>query len=178
LGIIEIILIGLGLSMDAVAVSVSEALSQRKNKMLPVLPVAFGLFQGIMPILGYYLGSVFGAFLEKYSGIVTLVILGIIGGKMIFDAFRGEEEKQRSLSLVTVLLEALATSIDAFAVGVSFYAAGTSIFAAAGIIAAVTFVCSMLAIKLCSKFSDKFGKGAQIAGGVVLILIGLKSLFF
>lgn len=178
---IEIILTALGLSMDAMAVSVCDALSNpnmsRGEKL--ALPLAFGLFQGLMPLLGYFAGSVFADFFTQYAGVVTFVILGFIGGNMIREAIKsGGECSCAKITPVLVLTQAVATSIDAFAVGISFLANKTPIALAAPVTAAVTFCCSAAAVWLGSRFGAKLGNKAQILGGVVLVALGLKALLF
>ena len=124
MGIIEILLIGLGLSMDAAAVSMTDGMCGRElncGKTF-LIPASFGIFQALMPLLGYYAGSLFSEFLDAYAGIVVLLILGVIGGKMIYDGLRKEEERVcRRLTGFTIFLQAIATSIDAFAVGAVSY---------------------------------------------------------
>ena len=181
MGLFEIILIGLGLSMDAVAVSVTNGLAfpNMNGKMKLAMPIAFGLFQGFMPVLGYFAGGLFAEVISNYAGIVTLVILGFIGGKMTYDALKGDEEEAEApvFSYKMLLGQSIATSIDAFAVGVSFMATGANIFEAAPIIALTTFACSLLAVVLGKKLGNALGKRAQIFGGLVLIIIGIKAMF-
>lgn len=177
--IFEIILIGIGLSMDAFAVCLSAgmiypSLTRRQKRSMPV---AFGLFQGLMPVLGYYLGSLFADIVSKCSGYIALIILGVIGINMIREGLSHEKQEARQFTVVVLLLQAIATSIDAFAVGVSFAVSKTPIFAAAPIIAATTFVCSMIALAVGEKVGKRLGDRAEIAGGIILILIGIKALF-
>ena len=181
MGIFEIILIGIGLSMDAVAVSMSNGMVYKnigKDKFIS-MPIFFGVFQGLMPLLGFYAGSLFSNFISKYSGIVTLIVLGIIGGKMIKDGFFPEDEGEESYSSLTykvLLLQAIGTSIDAFAVGVSFCAEGTNILLASPIIVITTLICSTIAVYLGKKFGNLLGDKAQILGGVILVIIGIKAI--
>lgn len=181
MGLFEIILIGLGLSMDAVAVSVSNGLAfpNMKGDMKLAMPIAFGLFQGFMPVLGFFAGGLFSDFISAYAGIITLIILGFIGGKMTFDALKGGDDEAEAPVFTYKLLigQSIATSIDAFAVGVSFMATGANIFEAAPIIAITTFACSLAAVVLGKKLGAALGKKAQIFGGIVLILIGIKAIF-
>ncbi len=173
----EIVAIGLGLSMDAAAVTLCDAMGYRDMPpaMRASLPVAFGLFQGVMPLLGYFLGSLFSDFISRYAGITTLVILAFIGANMIKGAFEQKCDSSQKFTFLTLLLQSIATSIDAFAVGVSFYAMGANIAFAAPIIALTTFCCSLVALAFGKRLGESFGQKAQIAGGVVLILIGIKS---
>ncbi len=179
----DILLIGLGLSMDAVAVSISDALAypgQTRRRQLAI-PVAFGIFQGLMPALGYFAGSLFAGAIEKYAGYATLLILGIIGFNMIREGLTPTEETlecsldKRTLSLRTLLGQAVATSIDAFAVGVSFSLQGANIFAASPVIAVTTFVCSLIALLLGQRFGRLLGSRAEVFGGVILLLIAAKA---
>ncbi len=177
----EILLTALGLSMDAMAISVCNALCypNMKPAMRWGLPLAFGVFQGLMPLLGYFAGSIFEGFFTRYAGIVTFLILGVIGANMIREAFQKEEEAACPVLKPTlVLAQAVATSIDAFAVGISFLANRTPIALAASITAAVTFLCCVFALWVGGKFGSKLGKRAQALGGAVLVLLGLKALFF
>lgn len=180
MGIIEILLIGLGLSMDAVAVSMTDGMCGRElsRSKTFLIPASFGFFQALMPLLGYYAGSLFSEFLDAYAGIVVLLILGVIGGKMIYDGLRKEEERAcRRLTGLTIFLQAIATSIDAFAVGVGFSAMRVQILSTVLLIGATTFVCSLAAVFVGKRFGNWLGDKAQILGGIILILIGIKSLF-
>lgn len=179
MGFIDIFIIGLALSMDAFAVCLSSAviypgISKRQSFSMPV---AFGLFQGIMPVLGYFFGGLFGNLIEKYGGIVACVILVIIGINMIKESFCGEEEVQKKFTFSILMLQAVSTSIDAFATGVSFAAVGANILYASAVIAATTFVMCMLSLGMGVKIGDKLGRYGGMCGGAVLILIGIKSLF-
>lgn len=174
----EIILIGVALSMDAFAVCIASSMAYtnmtfaRKMSM----PVAFGIFQGIMPLLGFYLGSLFAAFIEKWSGAVSLLILGIIGFNMIRESFAPEEKREeKTLTFKLLLIQAVATSIDAFAVGVSFAANRSNIWISAPLIACTTFVLSLIAVLIGSKTGEKIGGKAEIIGGIILIAIGIKA---
>lgn len=182
MSILEIIFIGIGLSMDAVAVSMSNGMVYKnigKDKTI-AMPLFFGAFQGLMPLIGFYAGSIFSDFISKYSGIVTLVVLGIIGGKMIKDGFSSDdnddESKESKLSYKILFLQGIATSIDAFAVGVSFCALGANILVSTPIIAVTTFICSSIAIYIGKKFSNLLGNKAQILGGIILVIIGIKAI--
>lgn len=179
----EILLIGIGLSMDAAAVSMTNAMIYprlRIRKQLAI-PLFFGFFQGLMPLLGYYAGYLFADFISRYAGITCLLILGVIGGKMIKDGVcdrSGEELASPGRFTYQILfLQAVATSIDAFAIGVSFIACRVNPLIAAPLIAATTFVCSALALTVGKRFGNMLGAKAQILGGVILILIGIHGLF-
>ena len=179
--IFEILLIGIALSMDAFAVSLSGAMVY--TNLTPArklsMPTAFGLFQGLMPVAGFYLGSLFADIINRWSGPIAFVILGFIGVNMIREGFSKEEAEQaRELTFKILILQAIATSIDAFAVGVSFAASGAPIFKAAPIITVTTFVLSLIAVFIGGRLGEKLGDRAEIAGGIILICIGIKSMFF
>lgn len=184
---VEIVFLGMALAMDAFAVTISNAFCYRgaSRARLLVLPIAFGAFQGLMPLLGFFLGGVIGNIIEAYAGIVTLAILGIIGGNMIKEGVTALRHPDDSCSLdserltfAVILMQSVATSIDAFAVGVSLRAAQVDIAMAAAVIAAITAVCCLVALALGRRFGNVLGDRAQVAGGVVLVLIGLKAMFF
>ena len=143
------------------------------------MPALFGLFQGLMPVLGYFAGSLAASFIEQYAGVITFVILGFIGGKMVWDGIRGEEDEGESgLTLPAIVLQAVATSIDAFAVGVSFAARGVDIFASAAIITSCTCLLCLAMLVIGRAVGTALGSRAQIVGGVVLVAIGVKELLF
>ena len=148
-----------------------------------LMPLFFGLFQGLMPALGYFAGSLAHDFVEAYSGIIALVILGIVGGKMVWDGLHDDEDEELEavrdhVSITSILFQAVATSIDAFAVGITFAATNEPIFVDAGIIAACTFVLCLAMVAVGRRLGEHFGARAQIAGGIVLILIGLRAFLF
>lgn len=176
----EVLLIGAALSMDAFAVCIAASMTYidlTKLKKLS-MPVMFGLFQGVMPILGFFSGSLFSSIIKKYSGIVSFLILGFIGVSMIRESFCGEEEaKPKTLTLKLLFIQAVATSIDAFAVGVSFAARSVSIYFSSLIIAVTTFLLSIFALFIGAKAGQKLGRRAEIIGGIILIIIGVKALF-
>lgn len=176
---IEIIMIGLGLSMDAVAVSMTNGMVYKdatKSKII-AMPLFFGLFQGFMPLLGYYTGGMFSEILSKYAGILILIILGFIGANMLKEGFFPckEDDDTTTLTYKLIFFQAIATSIDAFAVGIGFNAMNISILPAVCIICITTFLCSFLAIFIGKKFGDLLGKKAEILGGVILIIIATKG---
>ena len=188
--IVEIVLLGVALSMDAFAVTISNVFCypNASRARLFALPVAFGVFQAVMPLLGYFLGGIVGDFIETYSGIITLVILGLIGGNMIKEgvqALRGDgdgeeedvSEDANALSLKVILVQAVATSIDAFAVGVSLRAVSVAVAPAVSIIGITTFLCCIVALAIGKRFGHLLGDRAQIVGGVVLVAIGIKAMF-
>ncbi|MBR1442007.1 MAG: manganese efflux pump [Firmicutes bacterium] len=183
MNIIEVILIGIGLSMDATAVTITNSMVYKglPKRRLMLMPLFFGVFQGLMPMLGFYTGNLFYEVISKYSGIVTFIILGIIGGKMIWDNVFGKDDDEITsspeLTVKVLTLQAIATSIDAFAVGVSFCATNSPIFSSSTLIALTTFICVIFAVVLGKKLGHLLESKAEIVGGLVLIAIGVKALF-
>ncbi len=188
MGLFEIFFIAVGLAMDAFAASVCKGLSMKadKGRLAKALVIAllFGAFQAVMPLLGYFLGSQFSSFVEPVDHWIAFVLLSIIGGKMIWDAVRGsdgdsesdESKPGSSFNVLELVGLAVATSIDAFIVGCSFAFMNVNIIAAVIIIGLVTFALSILGVVLGSHFGTRYNKVASIVGGVVLVLIGVKTL--
>lgn len=176
----ELLLLGVGLSMDAFAVSVCKGLATRRPslKNMAACGLWFGGFQALMPLIGFYLGSLFAEAIEAVDHWVAFVLLALIGLNMIREAVSGEaEHADADFSVRTMLTMAIATSIDALAVGISLaMSGGVQIWSAIAIIGVTTCLLSMLGVKLGSVFGDRFENKAQIAGGVILILLGLKIL--
>lgn len=188
--LLEIIVLGVALSADAFAMTISNTFvyASESKRRLVLMPVMFGLFQGLMPLLGYFVGGLAAEVIERYAGIITLVILGIVGGNMIREGAEallhpGEDEAEHAgpvakrLTMVTILAQAFATAIDAFAVGVSLRAQAVNIVVAASIIALTTLVLCLAALAMGRKLGEVLGDRAQVAGGIVLVLIGLKAFF-
>lgn len=179
MSLFEIILIGIGLSMDAACVSMSDGMCYKaKLKNVLSIGLAFGLFQGIMPIIGYYGGSIFSEQISQYDHWLALILLGIIGGKMVYEAVWGKEPESNSceatLTFKLLLVQAVATSIDALALGVSFAAMNVNIYLAALVIAVTTFVLSIISVYIGNKVGTRLNQKAEIFGGVILILLGIK----
>lgn len=176
MSIFEILLIGIGLSMDATAVSATDGMCYRLNRKQKLLiPLAFGIFQGLMPLIGYFAGSLFIEQIQNFDHWIALILLGFIGGKMIWDGFHHEAAcSTRPFSLGMLAMQAVATSIDALAVGLSFAAMKTNIYLSVSLIAATTFLLSLLGVCLGTKIGDKLNAKAEIFGGTILVLIGLK----
>ena len=176
----ELLLLGVGLSMDAFAVSVCKGLATRRPSLqnMAGCGLCFGGFQALMPLIGFYLGSLFAEAIEAVDHWVAFVLLALIGLNMVREAVSGEtEHEDADFSVRTMLTMAIATSIDALAVGISLaMSGGVQIWSAIAIIGVTTCLLSMLGVKLGSVFGDRFEKKAQIAGGVILILLGLKIL--
>ena len=179
MGIFEIILISVGLAMDAFAVSVCKGLAIKKlelKKML-IIAVYFGAFQTLMPLLGYILGNSFQDIIYSIDHWIAFALLLGIGLNMIKECFsKDNEEKNDSLDFKTMIILAIATSIDALAVGITFGFLDVNLFVSVTLIGLITFVLSMIGVKIGNKFGDKFQNKAEIAGGVILILIGIKIL--
>lgn len=184
---LEIILIGIGLSMDAFAVAICKGLNMQRldgRKML-LIALYFGGFQALMPFIGWLLGTRFRHLIESIDHWIAFGLLAFIGGKMLLEGIRkcfrktpSEEpvEEEKETSHKELLLLAVATSIDALAVGISFAALGTPIFPAVLIIGCITFFLSMLGVLIGRFFENRLEKAAEILGGVILILIGIKIL--
>ena len=177
---LDIFLIGVALSMDAFAVSVCKGLSVKKAGVKHVLTVGvyFGGFQALMPMLGFLLGYKFESFITNIDHWIAFVLLAIIGGNMIREALgKDEDDKENDdFSFRAMLPLAVATSIDALAVGISFAFLGVDIVQAALLIGATTFVLSGVGILVGNIFGSKYKSKAELAGGIVLILIGAKIL--
>lgn len=179
MGIIELVLLAVGLSMDACAVAICKGLAIRKvtPKQMVTVGLWFGGFQGLMPLVGYLLASLFAEFIRTVDHWVAFALLGFIGFNMIREALsKDEEEADPSLSLRTMLVMAIATSIDAMAVGISFAFLQVNVIWAVSLIGAITFALSALGVKLGAAFGCRFKSKAELAGGVILISLGLKIL--
>ena len=177
MGIWELFVLAVGLSMDAFAVSICKGLSLGKIKWkhMCIAGLWFGGFQALMPLTGYFLGSLFADIFTKYAHWIAFILLVFIGGSMIKEAF-SKEEVNASMSFQSMLLLAIATSIDALAVGVSFAFLQVKIVPAVSFIGVITFLLSAIGVKIGSIFGDKYRSKAEICGGVILILIGVKTL--
>ena len=175
----ELLLIAIGLSMDAFSVSICKGLTTKKFswRMALVCGLWFGLFQALMPIIGYFLGAQFQEMIEAYDHWIAFGLLFLIGANMIREAVWGKEEEQDgSLGFKTMMLLAIATSIDALAVGVSFACIQVKLWSSVFIIGITTFLFSVLGVKIGNVFGSKYEKSASVVGGIILILIGLKIL--
>ena len=177
---IELLLIAIGLSMDAFSVSICKGLTTKRFswRMALICGLWFGFFQALMPIIGYFLGSQFQHLIESIDHWIAFGLLVLIGANMIREALSNKEEDANSsaLDFKTMLLLAIATSIDALAVGVSFACIQVKIWSSVLIIGLTTFVFSILGVKVGNVFGSKFEKSAGIVGGTILIIIGLKIL--
>ena len=178
---LSVILIGVSLSMDAFAVSVTNGLTLRPFKTSYALwhGLYFGAFQCLMPLAGYVLGSTVAGYVTAIGPYVSFFLLAFIGGKMIFEAVKGGEEGSGGMTVLShkrLLALAVATSIDALAVGVTFAFLDVSILPAVGFIGTITFALSCVGLFVGNIFGSRYKKGAEISGGVILILMGIKIL--
>ncbi|MEL4106161.1 manganese efflux pump MntP family protein [Oscillospiraceae bacterium WX1] len=183
MSIAELLLLALGLSMDAVAVSICKGLSMQKVslKNAAVVGVWFGGFQAAMPLLGYLLGTSFAGFIQTYAHWVAFVLLAAIGLNMIREALRQKEDEAAEktdcpITARAMFVMAIATSIDALAVGVTFAFLEVSVLPAVLTIGVMTFGLSMAGVKIGNAFGSRFQSIAEILGGVILCLLGLKVL--
>ncbi len=187
--ILTILAYGISLSMDAFAISICKGIALVKARTVDALKVGayFGIFQGLMPLLGYFLANSFREYIEAYDHWIAFVLLSFIGGKMIYESFHPDDDKDddKALSFINMTILSLATSVDALAVGIAFSCDGMQlmnnglimgIFASCLIICCTTFILSAIGVKLGKLLECKIKKGAEIAGGVVLILLGTKIL--
>lgn len=185
MGFWELMLLAVGVSMDAFAVSICKGLSTKKTSPLHMAKcgVWFGGFQALMPLIGFLLGSLFAEAIQAVDHWIAFGLLGFIGANMLKEAFSKESEcdccneKNADFSVKTMFTMAVATSIDALAVGISLAMAGNvNIWIAILLIGLTTGIFSAVGVKIGSLFGNKFEKKAQVAGGVILILLGLKIL--
>ena len=180
MGIGELLLLAVGLSMDAFAVSICKGLAMKKATLGAELTcgVWFGGFQALMPVIGFFLGTLFAEAIQAFDHWVAFGLLALIGANMLKEAFSTEEETaDADLSIKTMFLMAVATSIDALAVGISLaMAGGVNIWLAAIFIGLCTCLLSAAGVKIGNVFGSRYEKKAQIAGGVILMLLGIKIL--
>lgn len=177
---IELFILAVGLSMDAFAVAVCKGLSTPKLKPINMLVTGlwFGGFQGLMPLIGYFLGATFQKYITPIDHWVALILLGFIGGNMIKESFSTEEEKcDNSFGFKTMFVMAVATSVDALAVGITFAVLpDVNVWWAVTLIGVITFVLSAIGVFIGHKFGEKYKSKAEFLGGVILILMGIKIL--
>lgn len=179
MGLWELFVIALGLSMDAFAVSICKGLSVKRCSVRHMLicGLYFGLFQGAMPLIGYLLGCQFESLVTAVAPYIAFGLLAFIGGNMIREALSGEDEAcTDDFSVRAMVPLAIATSIDALAVGVSFAFLQVSIVPAVSFIAVITFTCCLFGVKIGSVFGNRYQARAEIFGGIVLIIMGAKIL--
>lgn len=179
--VVEIIIIGIGLAMDAFAVSVTSGITLGKMKLRYAMRIAltFGFFQAIMPIFGWLGGFYFAEYLQSVDHWIAFILLVLIGGKMIWESRKLEEAEKEAadpLNIYVLLTLAVATSIDALAVGVTLSMLQVTILTAAFIIGLITFGMCMIGVRIGSKFGHLFEKKVEVLGGLILIGIGCKIL--
>ena len=177
--LLSIILIAIGLAMDCFAVSIAQGLDTnvRDRKQQPkvvLMAFLFGLFQGGMPLIGYYAGTFFADFFSRYAPWIALALLAFIGGKMVVESFQKKEEHKANWQLGYLLIMAVATSIDALATGVIFIPCPEMLWLGISLIACVSFLFSLLGTTIGSIFGTRFKLNAELIGGIILIGIGLK----
>lgn len=176
---LELFILAIGLSMDAFAVSICKGLSVKKVRLCHAgaAGLYFGGFQALMPLIGYFLGSRFQVVIERYDHWIAFILLGIIGVNMMREAKEGEaEELNCSFGPGSMLPLAVATSIDALAVGVTFAFLKVNIVSAVSFIGIITFILSAIGVKIGNVFGVKYKSRAELAGGIVLVLMGIKIL--
>ena len=179
MGILEVVLVAIGLAMDAFAVSICKGLSMKKMSWKKAIIVGgyFGIFQGLMPVIGYFLGTTFENLVTKIDHWIAFVLLVFIGINMLKEAFGNESENcNDNVDFKTMVVLAIATSIDALAVGITFAFLKTNIVLASILIAIITFVVCIIGVKIGNKFGDKYERKAETVGGLILIFMGIKIL--
>ena len=179
MGLLELFITAVALSMDAFAVSVSKGLSVKRVRLKHGLITGayFGGFQALMPLLGFFLASSFADYIRRFDHWIAFGLLALIGANMLREALSGEEEEMNdSFSFKTMLPLAIATSIDALATGVSFAVTDTNIWLAIALVGATTFAFSAAGVKIGNVFGAKYKSKAELAGGLILILMGAKIL--
>lgn len=177
--LLELLLLSIGLAMDAFAVSVCKGISMKKMnwKKACIIGLYFGGFQALMPMLGYFLGATFEGFVTSVDHWIAFVLLAIIGGNMIKESFNKETENcNDDTSFKTMIILAIATSIDALAVGITFAFLKVNLLLAISLIGVTSFILSVIGTKIGNRFGDKYENLAELIGGVILILLGLKIL--
>ena len=177
---ISILLIAVGLAMDAFAVSICKGLAMRKPDLrsMIIVGVWFGGFQAFMPVIGYYLGKSMYDLISDYDHWIAFGLLALIGANMIRGSFSKEEDEEQTadLGVATMFFLAVATSIDALVIGITLAMDGSDLVTSITAIGIVTLILSMIGVKIGSKVGDRFGKRAEFLGGVILVCIGLKIL--
>ncbi len=179
MGVLELLLLSVGLAMDAFAVSVCKGISMKKMnwKKAIIIGLYFGGFQALMPTIGYFLGTAFQSLITSIDHWIAFILLGIIGGGMIKESFGDDEENRNDdVSFKTMIVLAIATSIDALAIGITFAFLNVNLVLAISLIGIITFILSVFGTKIGNRFGDKYEKKAEFLGGVILVLLGIKIL--
>lgn len=180
MGILELLVLAIGLSMDACAVSICKGLATEKvkPKHMIIAGIWFGGFQALMPLIGYFLGTAFEKYVTAVDHWIAFVLLGAIGFNMVKESFSKEEDESNcDFSIKTMFVMAVATSIDALAVGITFaLLPDVNIIAAVTFIGITTFLFSAVGVKVGNVFGERYKSKAELAGGVILIILGIKIL--
>ncbi len=182
MGLSELFLIAIGLSMDAFAVSVCKGLGMSKFNLKHgvVIGLFFGGFQALMPLMGYFAGIGFQKYIESVDHWIAFALLAFIGGQMLYEACRGEKQPDKegdAIKIRQLLVLAIATSIDALIIGITFaLLPGTNIWTSITLIGCTTFVLSVTGVAIGFRFGNRYEKKAQVAGGMILVLLGIKIL--
>ncbi len=179
MGLIELCILSIGLAMDAFAVSVCKGLSMARMKWKNAIIIGayFGYFQALMPVLGYLLGYNFQDRISNIDHWIAFILLGVIGINMIKEAISKENDvHNNSVKFKDMIVLAIATSIDALAVGITFAFLNVNLILAISLIGIITFIISVLGVKVGNIFGDKYEKKAEFAGGIILIFLGIKIL--
>ena len=182
MGVMELVLMGAGLAMDAFAVAVCKGLAMRKvnKKQCFLIALFFGGFQGLMPFIGWVLGNQFAGYISAIDHWVALVLLGYIGGKMIWEAVKERkedveiQEMDPPLSIKELLMMSIATSIDALAIGITFSFLDVNILQAVSIIGVITFILSGAGVFVGNIFGSKYKYRAEFIGGLILVILGVR----
>lgn len=179
MGFFSLFLLAVGLSMDAFAVSICKGLAMKRMNYRNAVKAGlfFGIFQAVMPLIGFFLGSRFQSLITEIDHWIAFLLLFFIGGNMIREAFGQEEQQNDSFDFKTMFVLAVATSIDALAVGITFAFLNTNILPAVTLIGCTTFLFSFFGVKIGNVFGSKYEKKAEMTGGAILILIAFKILF-
>lgn len=180
MSIIEIALIGVGLAMDAFAVSICKGLAMRRMNYKKAIIIAafFGVFQALMPALGYVLGTTFANKMAAIDHWIAFILLALIGANMIKEALSSDDDECQddSLRLGDLIMLSIATSIDALAVGITFAFFNVSLLLSVSMIGIITFIICVIGVKVGNVFGEKYKSKAELAGGLILIVMGAKIL--
>ena len=180
MSIIEIALIGVGLAMDAFAVSICKGLAMRRMNYKKAIIIAafFGVFQALMPALGYVLGTTFANKIAAIDHWIAFILLALIGANMIKEALSSDDDECQddSLRLGDLIMLSIATSIDALAVGITFAFFNVSLLLSVSMIGIITFIICVIGVKVGNVFVEKYKSKAELAGGLILIVMGAKIL--
>ena len=179
MGVSEILLISIGLAMDAFAVSICKGLSMKSMnwKKAIIVGLYFGIFQALMPVIGYFLGATFKDVVTQIDHWIAFGLLGLIGMSMLKEAFaQNEENHNDSVDFKTMVVLAIATSIDVLAIGITFAFLKVNMLMAGLMIGITTFAICVIGVKIGNKFGDKYERKAEVVGGLILILMGIKIL--